>query len=1000
MKRLFLSAAVLPLLHAAPALGQTTISTATTAPVATSTTGDLTIAIEGSIAPAAAGAAVTLDSANSVTNAGKISFNNISDATGILAQAGSSGAIANGGVIELLEDYTPTDADSDGDLDGPFAQGARRFGIDVAGPFTGSVVNTGAITVEGVDSAAIRIQAPLTGSVTHAGTIAVVGERTHGIMAEQVSGDVVSTGTINVQGDGAVGISLGEVGGAVKIQNVLSATGYRYPQRLTDEARAKLDDDDLKMGGSALRITGSVGGGLLLDAPPPDTDPDNADEDGDGVTDSLEATAAVSVAGSAPAIDLGGAAATGYGAVGAGEYAYGLVIRGSAAANGVNDGVSATAIRVGQEGGGTTSLAGGINIFGGSVVAQAYGVDTAADGGAATAILLSDSADVPVLRNSGSITATLTGGAQDARAIVDLSGTLGLVENLGMIGALSTPRTGSSNSGQAIAIDLRANTAGATVRQSLASDTAKPSIVGDILLGSGDDRVELLGGTFQGALDFGGGADSLVIDNGATASGRIIDADGDLALSIADGRLNIANVTTLDLSSLDMGAKGVLAVAVDPAAGTATRLNVSGAANVASGAQFDLTLASLLRETASFEIIKAGSLNLGDVGATLAGAPYLYAASLQANVPAGSLSVQLRPKTTTELGLGGSGAQAYSAVFDSLGTNAAIERAFLGAQTQEAFTGLYDQMLPDHSGAALMSAQTISSAISQAITRPSLRDVVDDGGMWAQEIVFRLDHDRDQALGFRSQGFGFATGVETVGQMNALGLSASFVTADYRDKGAASGEQVAMNIFEGGAYWRFEAGGLKADLRGGFGYARFDSERLLVDAASFLNLKTEAKWSGWLVDAHAGVSYEARAGAFFLRPELSADYLRLSEGDYQESGGGAGFDLDVDSRKGDLLTGQAALALGARFGEEMHWSPQIKVGYRAKLAGGPSSTTARFAGGSDFTLNAEDVAAGGVVARAGVSGGTDYLLFSIDGGGVFGDAYRQYDIHATVRFRF
>jgi outer membrane autotransporter protein len=339
-------------------------------------------------------------------------------------------------------------------------------------------------------------------------------------------------------------------------------------------------------------------------------------------------------------------------------------------------------------------------------------------------------------------------------------------------------------------------------------------------------------------------------------------------------------------------------------------------------------------------------------------------------------------------------------VFASLDKDAAIENAFLTADTKEAFTGLYSQMLPDHSGAALMSAQTISSAISQAVARPAIKDVSDDGGMWAQEIVFRIDHAAEQAMGFRSQGFGLASGIETVGVMNALGLSASFVTTDYHDKGAASGEQVAMNFFEGGAYWRFEAGGLKADVRGGLGYVHFDSNRLLVDPAASLDLKAKAKWGGWLGDAHAGLSYEVKAGRFYARPELSADYLRMSEGKYQEAGGGDGFDLSVDSRKGDLMTGQALLALGARFGDEFYWSPEVKVGYRAKLAGAPGSTTARFAGGSDFTLDPEDVAAGGMVARAGFKGGTEFVLFALDGGGVFGDAYKEYDVHATLRFKF
>jgi hypothetical protein len=41
-----------------------------------------------------------------------------------------------------------------------------------------------------------------------------------------------------------------------------------------------------------------------------------------------------------------------------------------------------------------------------------------------------------------------------------------------------------------------------------------------------------------------------------------------------------------------------------------------------------------------------------------------------------------------------------------------------------------------------------------------------------------------------------------------------------------------------------------------------------------------------------------------------------------------------------------------------------------------------------------------MVARAGFKGGTEFVLFALDGGGVFGNAYKEYDVHATLRFKF
>src|SRR5690606_4400942 len=103
-----------------------TVDTKITTPIATSTASNgapdnVSITSAGSIVPAG-GVAVTIDSNNSVSNAGTIQITNANDATGILANPGTAGAITNSGKIVIDETYTATDTDNDGDLDGPFAQ--------------------------------------------------------------------------------------------------------------------------------------------------------------------------------------------------------------------------------------------------------------------------------------------------------------------------------------------------------------------------------------------------------------------------------------------------------------------------------------------------------------------------------------------------------------------------------------------------------------------------------------------------------------------------------------------------------------------------------------------------------------------------------------------------------------------------------------------------------------------------------------------------------------
>ena len=127
---------------------------------------------------------------------------------------------------------------------------------------------------------------------------------------------------------------------------------------------------------------------------------------------------------------------------------------------------------------------------------------------------------------------------------------------------------------------------------------------------------------------------------------------------------------------------------------------------------------------------------------------------------------------------------------------------------------------------------------------------------------------------------------------------------------------------------------------------------------------------------------------------------RLAEDGYREKGANPGFNLIVDKRTGDLLTGEALLAVGWRFGDDVYIAPEIKAGYRGKLAGGPAHTTAHFEGGQEFTLDPENVFKGGYVARAGFRGGSDRVLYAVNGGLTKDDDYEEYDVRATVRFQF
>ena len=127
---------------AAPIAAETTISNTVTGPVRTSTVkagtpDDILINSSGIVNGSASGG-VIIDSNHDLKNDGTIQIGSISNVAGVDVAAGLTSDITVNGKIIVDESYTATDADNDGDLDGPFATGSNRFGIRTNGAMTGT----------------------------------------------------------------------------------------------------------------------------------------------------------------------------------------------------------------------------------------------------------------------------------------------------------------------------------------------------------------------------------------------------------------------------------------------------------------------------------------------------------------------------------------------------------------------------------------------------------------------------------------------------------------------------------------------------------------------------------------------------------------------------------------------------------------------------------------------------------------------------------------------
>jgi uncharacterized protein with beta-barrel porin domain len=478
LKARLLLGATAPFVLVMPALAQVSISTATTAPVATATASsgspaDISITSAGSITiGATAGAtAVTQNSSNSVSNAGAITINDSDNSTNVRILPGFNTSFTNSNTIANLEDYTLTDADGDGDTDGPVARGTGRTGVLVApgGTMTGNMnLSGGSIVVEGNNSAGVSIQSTLAGTYRQKGAITVTGANSFGLdIREDVTGDVAIGGSVVANGENAAGVRvLGDVAGEFLIDGTISATGFTSTS-ITNYADPDLlgpndtpidkrrDADDLLVGGPGVAIRGDLARGLLVNGPAVGgTDP--TDNVKDVIQDFNENRSAGSIGsfGSAPALliqSLDGAAGGELRlglvretiqdtlddddddnlteVIGTFNYDYGLINRGTIAGNGLNIGFAATGARIAgsADGAHQTIIDGGV-FNGGTISATAFEAN-------ATGFNLGAGATTPLLANTGAITAQVTTETDhDAVAVlVEAGANLPAVTNSGSI---------------------------------------------------------------------------------------------------------------------------------------------------------------------------------------------------------------------------------------------------------------------------------------------------------------------------------------------------------------------------------------------------------------------------------------------------------------------------------------------------------------------------------------------------------------------------------------
>jgi hypothetical protein len=995
MRQLLSFTALTPvaLIIAVPASADTVINTARTTPIRTATANagaadNVTIDTAGSIKPTS-GSAVMMDSNHNVTNKGTLAIAGSNNANGILALANTTGAIVNSGTITIDENYTPTDTDKDGDIDGPFAQGSGRSGIRVGTAHVGNITTSGTITVEGNNSFGILLEGPLTGNLTSSGKIDVLGNDSASVRAGDVSGNVVLQGTIGARGANSVGALLaGDIGGALRVQGAIATTGYRSTSAPADVS--KLDADDLLQGGNALRVSGNVAGGIILDAPPKDLSTTDDDEDDDGVKDASEGTASVTSFGSAAAFQIGATdRAVTVGALSGNAQGHGLVINGAVSGQAVYKSVDGNGLVVGGLGQAVT-IAGGMTVNGtvdavsldrnatalrignlasvneiavnGGVGATGGGVE----GTRVVAIQIDAGAVTTKLTNKGAIVAKVNGDKAIATAILDKSGTLSTIQNQGRIAV-----EGAAGTDRAIAIDASANTGGVTLTQSRISATsALPEIAGNILLGSGNDIIDSSAGkitgntvfgagndrlrlsqeasysgavsfgagvgelslsdkaAFAGSADFANNAGTLVLGGTSKFTGRII-GGLNTAVSVNGGTLALLNTDTVRLASLSVGAQGTLGVLINGVGATNTLIDVSGTAQFASGSKILVNLTSVGQSTGTFVFLKAGDLTGAPTLLTdSTSLPFLFKGIVQTDAVANTASIVISRKSVTELGLNASEASAFDAIAKAVDQDSRVAGSLLTIRDGDSLRTSLQQLLPDHAGGAFETVTVASRSTARFIADPNSY-VPDLGGwgFWLQQNIWNSSKDVGSTAAYDVSGWGFTGGAEVATGAGKFGLSVGYMFGK-NGNGINTNDMTAQQL-EGSAYWRGSWGGLYAFAKAGYGRIGLESTRDFfgTDLQGDIQRTSEGDWNGSLMTAGGGVAYAVSTGRFSIRPSVALDYYRLAEGAHQETGGGDGVDLFVEKRRSDELAVNGGIALAYDLGtvEDGIGRPRIEL---------------------------------------------------------------------------
>lgn len=915
------------------------------------------------------GPVITVNGPHSLNLLGTIQSFDTTGGIGIFADTSAGSLLSNISLDGTITLTGPEGFELDPTLEttnvGILISGANSFEGDL------TLDNGSNITVWGANGHGVLITSPFVGDIVLDGTIGVVGNNAIGVSIENsVTGNVTVDGPILATNAGGAGVSItGAIDGAFEFTGVITAgTG------------ATQDDDgnliDAQPSQAAILVANDITGGILLQG----TGVEFTD-DGDGDDSTTLIDSDIITDGGTPAVrienpgTLGGDLTIGF----VDGLGYGLVARGDMEVNGVSEGVEATGILVsGFSQSERTIIEGGIHLDTGEInlssvdaTATAIRVGDHAEvpeiwnrgsifvdarisseldddantvygiGGDSFGVLIEEDATVTTFTNDGRIFVGSTGPNVNATALVDLSGTLTTIRNTDELRALIGNPTDDPTTGNAIAIDVRANTSGISLFNS-------GDIVGDILLGSGDDLVEFADGTLDGDFNFGSGANSFTLAGTSEFTGSISHT-GTLDLFVSGADLELGLNQELEVTNASFSDGATISFIVDPELGQQGSLLATSGISIDADTRIDPDVASFVFTETSFTFVSAGALDLPDtdLNSLLTETPFIYNTTLsRVEGEPNSLALTVAPKTAAEIGLGEKQSVLYGHFIDTeFNPNDRIENALTGLTSQEETNDAFTSVLGDSSSAsmdlALLFGDMQDTLLRDSLTVFSRADNADNR-FWARQVATYGTGDsssiEDWATEFISVGVTVGSEIATSDNF-AWGFGGGFLLSGISREENVGDELSVFTPFLN-LYAMTKAGGLFAGLSGSAAYYDIDRERIITIGNT--TQTAESNTSAYQFEGTFIAGYELNAGKFTLRPTGGIKATYYSESGYTEEGA-SGANQSVGSRSLSRIDAHAGVAAGFDFNWRTGANPVIVrpeffARYEKNISGGDGGT--------------------------------------------------------------